>query len=287
MNNTTSRRCPPTVGERFGHWTVSDPPIFDGRRYQLAPCRCDCGTEANVQISDLRRGKSQSCGCLYYADIQVGTIFGDWAVLSPPFIRPTQRGRTRYVQVRCVCGTEVEMKAKELVKGRRRSCGCRYHRHGAATGGKVTSEYRIWSLMRDRCNNPNNRHFANYGGRGIQVCERWDKSFVDFLADMGERPSFEHTLDRYPDNDGNYEKSNCRWATRKEQNNNKRSNRIIEFDGERLTVAQWAERIGVNESAIRTRLNRGWSTEEAVTLPTEIFRHPLSGRIENSVKSPI
>jgi hypothetical protein len=116
---------------------------------------------------------------------------------------------------------------------------------------------------------------VNYGGRGIGVCERWHHSFVNFIADMGPKPTPTHTIERI-DNDGNYEPSNCRWATRAEQNNNKRDNRIIEYNGQSLNVSQWATVTGLEESTIRHRLDSGWSIKRALTAALRKNEHILS-----------
>jgi hypothetical protein len=121
--------------------------------------------------------------------------------------------------------------------------------------------------MKYRCTNPRGRQYPDYGGRGIKVCERWLHSFEAFLEDMGRRPSPKHTLDRYPDNDGNYEPGNCRWATPKEQQRNRRCNRIIEFAGQRLPLSAWGERLGLPPETIAARLDRGCSVERALTAP--------------------
>lgn len=130
-----------------------------------------------------------------------------------------------------------------------------------------TRVYRIWCEMRKRCNNPNNPY---YGGKGISVCEEWDTSFDRFLADMGE-PGEGQTLDRIDPNKG-YSPANCRWASPKQQNNNRRSNVLITVDGETHTATEWAEIKGLNPRTVRARIERGWPPEEAL-LPKLKSRH--------------
>jgi hypothetical protein len=127
-------------------------------------------------------------------------------------------------------------------------------------------EYGVWNTMRSRCYNPRVERYPNYGGRGIQVCERWRKSFADFLADMGRRPSSQHQLERI-DNDGNYEPGNVRWALPTENARNRRSSRLIVHAGETLTLAEWAERTGLKVATIWARLKMGWSVADALTVP--------------------
>ena len=116
--------------------------------------------------------------------------------------------------------------------------------------------------MRTRCLNPRARQYPEYGGRGITVCERWN-DFSAFLADMGARPAG-MTIDRR-DNSKGYEPGNCRWATMKTQENNKRSNVLIEHDDHRLTVAEWADRTGIGYQTLRKRIEAGWSPARALT----------------------
>jgi hypothetical protein len=118
--------------------------------------------------------------------------------------------------------------------------------------------------MKARCYNPNYKHFAHYGGRGIVVCERWIDSFDNFLADMGRRPSPMHTIDRYPNNDGNYEPGNCRWATRREQNLNRRMNRSLVIYSKALPLLEWCRIAAIDHRTVRIRLHRGWPDKEAV-----------------------
>lgn len=127
---------------------------------------------------------------------------------------------------KCDCGNYTEVPIYRLRTGHTRSCGCLVKtnglKHGHSPNGKKSTSYISWYSMKQRCLNPNNRYYKYYGGRGITICERWMK-FENFLEDMGERPK-ELSLDRI-DNDGNYEPSNCKWSTRKEQQNNRRSRR--------------------------------------------------------------
>lgn len=136
-------------------------------------------------------------------------------------------------------------------------------RHGM-TG---TSAHNAWRRMLQRCRaNPTNKNYKWYGLRGIKVCKRW-LSFVNFYADMGDPPDGK-TLDRFPDNNGSYSPSNCRWATVKEQARNTRSNRIIRFLGRSQPMATWAEEFGITDKTLHYRLKSGWTVERAITTPT-------------------
>lgn len=154
----------------------------------------------------------------------------------------------------------------------------RNYRHGYKTAGRYAPEYAIWNNLIARCTNPNNSKYARYGGRGITVCDRWAKDFVNFLDDMGRRPSPDHSIDRI-DNDGGYTLANCRWATRKEQCRNRASSRFIEFGGASRTAAEWAEIIGVSQTTLHARLKSGWTIERALS-------QPLRGTASKDGKSP-
>lgn len=121
--------------------------------------------------------------------------------------------------------------------------------------------------MLGRCTNPNNRDFVLYGGRGIRVCARWSASFESFLADMGERPTKRHSIDRI-DNNGDYEPGNCRWATPLEQNRNRRNTRLVTFKGETLALAEWSQRTGIAYHTLKSRLLKGWDSARALTTKT-------------------
>lgn len=132
--------------------------------------------------------------------------------------------------------------------------------------------YRTWANMIQRCHNPKNTGFDDYGGRGITVCRRWQKSFVSFLEDMGPKPSAAHSIERKNNNRG-YEPGNCRWATRPEQARNKRNNLLITIRGETRCFAEWCEHFGIKQGAAYTRLLLGWDAERAFTQPTRKKRH--------------
>lgn len=119
--------------------------------------------------------------------------------------------------------------------------------------------------MLKRCRDPNQTSFKNYGGRGIAVCTRWH-DFKNFLEDMGERPSLDYSIDRI-DNNGNYELSNCRWATRKEQRRNSRASKYLTFNGKTQSLAAWADELGLSYTRTRARLRLGWSVDRAFTAP--------------------
>lgn len=137
-------------------------------------------------------------------------------------------------------------------------------KHGHTRFKKPSSPtYRSWSKMINRCHNPRNEMFHLYGGRGIEVCQRWRQSFKNFLDDMGDRPKGK-TIDRYPNNDGNYEPGNCRWATPQEQMDNSRRSKMLTYEGISLSIRGWAKKLGVTHTGIRYRLNLGWSIGQIV-----------------------
>jgi len=134
-----------------------------------------------------------------------------------------------------------------------------------------TPEYKAWLNMKQRCSNPNRKNYSDYGGRGIAVCDRW-LNFKNFLADMGTKPSPKHSLDRI-NNDGDYQKNNCKWSTRVEQQNNLRNNKpLITIENDTRTIAQWAKKMGFSASVIHNRLKMGWSGYKAVITPVRYKR---------------
>jgi len=195
------------------------------------------------------------------------TVFGRLTILAEG--RYSGR-RGLYARVRCACGTEKVVKKCGLLEGTVLSCGCfrreKSTTHGATRGareGRSAPEYSSWTHMNDRCRNRKNRKWKDYGGRGIKVCAAWRDSFATFLADVGPKPGAEHTLDRYPNRNGDYEPGNVRWATATEQGNNTRRNRFVTVRDETLTVTEWSRRTGVPATTILYRL-RKQSPEQAI-----------------------
>jgi len=176
---------------------------------------------------------------------------------------------------RCDCGTEKLVRADHLQSGRTKSCGC-FSREAAAQrgrtqfkthGGTKTPTYRSWRQMIRRCYDAKHPPYRDYGARGIGVCSSW-RDFAAFLRDMGPRPEG-HTLGRKNVN-GHYEPGNCGWETPREQANNRRSNRIIVWQGKSQNVAQWAAEFGFSRHVLKDRLLRyGWPLERAMTEPLD------------------
>lgn len=217
--------------------------------------------------------------------IKAGDHFERLVVIreTDPIVFPS--GTKRQFLCRCTCGIIKPFTAQSLINGKSQSCGCRKRelasaramKHGHSVGGVRSPEHSAWHKMLQRCYNPKDRRYQEWGGRGITVCDRWrgPNGFANFLGDMGPRPSLRHSIDRFPDNDGNYEPGNCRWATMKEQCNNKSNNHIITFHGKTQTLTQWAEELGIHYATLEDRIRHQWPIERALTEPVI----PLQQRI--------
>jgi hypothetical protein len=183
---------------------------------------------------------------------------------AKPYIAPKGQ-RQRQFLCQCGCGNEVIVGLNNLRKGIAKSCGCLQkeiiREMGITHNRWGTPTYRSWDKMKQRCNNRNNECYKNYGGRGIKVCKEWNK-FENFYKDMGDRPK-NTTIDR-TDNNGNYCKENCRWATWIEQANNRRNNKIIKINNQNKTLTQWCKIYNLKYGTINTRIIRGWTIEKAL-----------------------
>lgn len=192
--------------------------------------------------------------------------FGSWRVVRALPPRPSTGGRTRAIFLcECSCGVRAEVLVQNLRNGASTRCVSCYaaSKKGVPARNKThgeshrTTEHRIWRGMHERCAYPKHIGFKSYGGRGIKVCARWSGpvGYENFLADMGRRPSLEHSIDRI-DNGGDYAPENCRWATRHAQARNRKTSLYITAFGETLTLAEWSRRTGVYAGTIRDRLVR-------------------------------
>lgn len=214
-----------------------------------------------------------------------GAVFGRLTAMYSFAMKHGSEKRNRKTWVlRCSCGAEVKSLPRFLFSKETVSCGCfrrdmQMESHGSLERTGRNQEkiltYNSWKNMIDRCYNQSAGSFARYGGKGITVARRWH-NFGNFLADMGERKCRSISIDRYPNNNGNYEPGNCRWATREEQDSNKSTNVHVERNGERLTLSQWEKRFSLPRGIIRARLKLGWPVGD------RIFRKPRATIINRS-----
>lgn len=212
-----------------------------------------------------------------------GQVFGRLTVLSFHSLTKFKDAQWNCI---CSCGVSKVIRATALKSKDTVSCGC-FHkdllRETETTHGDSKSrEYKIWAGMRDRCKNPSHIGYVYYGGRGITVCERWD-SYETFLLDMGRSPTKLHSLDR-KDNNGNYNPSNCRWATKSEQANNTRRSHMITYNGKTQNLKQWCIELGLDYRKTCARITTSkWNPEKAFTFkavsPAQI-QQPKTGAQE-------
>lgn len=200
-----------------------------------------------------------------------GLRFGRLLVIGRDSVIINSRHVT-YLKCRCDCGIEKRIQYGSVTSGNTKSCGClsieKATTHGASSGGKRTPEYKSWSKMKERCLNKNHVAYSRYGGRGIKICSRWLHSFENFLSSMGAMPTPLHTLERR-NNALGYLPSNCRWATKKEQANNRSNSRMIEYLGKTKTLAEWAVELGFSRSMVHYRIKGGMSVSDAFTKPSQ------------------
>ena len=200
--------------------------------------------------------------------LEIGTRFSRLIVLSESNIK--QHGLISY-QCLCDCGNISVIAKKYLLSGNTRSCGCLRKeiettvniKHGLS----YSRTYNIWKSIKHRCFNENCEFYRIYGARGITICDKWKDSFESFYADMGECPP-EFSIERI-NNDGNYEPSNCKWASAFEQSRNKSTNVYIEYNGERKIIADWSLSTGLGRDVITSRIKRNWTIEDALTIKAE------------------
>jgi hypothetical protein len=178
--------------------------------------------------------------------------------------------------VACTCGKQYSIKASCLISGGVKSCGCVHPnlngRNGIPPKGTrrhTPPELNSWREMIRRCYDPRTKDAVTY--QGVKVCDRWRESYKNFLEDMGPRPEPkpDYSLDRI-DGMGDYAPENCRWATRKQQNRNKRTTRVLAINGETKTVPEWCEIYGTYKSLVNSRVKLGWDLERAVTTPKKV-----------------
>lgn len=197
-----------------------------------------------------------------------GQKFGRLTVIE----RAENKGKHTVWKCKCECGNIIDVYSTHLNQGKSTSCGClrvELIKERSTTHGKSKTRLNnIYNTMKQRCYNESNSCFYRYGARGITICDEWENSFKAFYAwSMANGYADNLTIDRIDNNKG-YSPDNCRWATVKEQSNNRRNNHLITYNGKTQTMTQWAEELGINKSTLRSRINLyHWAIEKAFNTP--------------------
>lgn len=278
------------TGQRFGKLKVvertEDHISPSGYKYIMWRCQCDCGNFINVRTTDLKNNHTQSCGCLHKEMLSkaklidlTGQVYERLTVIKrvDDYISPSGDRKVQWL-CKCKCGKEVIVTGNNLKNGNIKSCGC-YNREllpkiNSTHNASNTRLYHIWTCMKDRCYNPKNKKYKDYGGRGIIICDEWIndfEAFANWAYDNGYIENVsrgECTIDRI-DVNGNYCQQNCRWVNQKVQTNNKRNNHYITYNGETHTVTEWNNILGYKKGVLSRRIFSGWSIEDAFTKPVK------------------
>lgn len=252
------------IGELWGELTILEY-VGNGK----VSCLCSCGKKCTKRYTDMKKGRTKSCGHLKeqqkLPNLE-GEKFNSLLAIKELDI---VNGQRLYL-FKCDCGKEVIRQIKEVKRGKVKSCGCGVIngiKRANTTHGMTNSRlYNIYRGMIDRCNNKKQTGYKNYGGRGIKVCDEWLSSFESFYEwAINNGYSEELSIDRI-NNDGNYEPSNCRWADSYTQQNNTSQNIVFEYDGKTQTLAEWARELNLSYYALWKRINKyGYSFEKAIT----------------------
>ena len=216
--------------------------------------------------------------------VKVGDKFNHLEVISLSEERRQSGTKRHLAYCKCDCGRFTTVEKYNLVTGNTRRCNnCsranksllkRTHGNSDCFKRRNPLGYKCYvahQRIKDRCNDPKNKRYKDYGARGVSVCQRWMDSYESFRADMGLPPSKSHQIDRI-DNDGDYSPDNCRWVTHQENSNNKRNNHFVTANGKTQTLAQWERETGIKQELIRHRIEGGWSDEQAVNTPLNSTR---------------
>lgn len=273
------------IGKTYGYLTVIGKYSSSNKYANSWEFQCVCGRIVVEQPARVLSGHKKGCGqcdmskrnCSprFNVDDYIGkrsymlTVVG----LAPR----AEKDRAWKLLCRCDCGNATRITPSQFDAGKVMSCGClRKSPRNEFDGHSKHPLYKIWIQMMRRCYNPKTKHYDRYGGRGISVCEEWHtfNNFALWSESIGGRPPGT-SLDRI-DNDGNYAPSNCRWADLKTQHRNTSANIVVEYNGERKTLIEWAETTGISWSALNHRYHRGWPVDRMLTEPMHkknISRH--------------
>lgn len=231
-------------------------------------CKCDCGGERIVSVSDLRRGAITDCGCKT-RDKLVGKRFGRLVVIENAGKQKAEKSTRTLWKCQCDCGNITYVVTSNLTTGKQVSCGCYRREKNVKHGVSGSRVERILNAMKQRCYNKKRSGYEYYGGRGIKICDEWlgengVANFYNWAMENGYTD--ELTIDRI-DVNGDYCPENCKWTTRAEQMRNTRRNHYIKMDGETHTVAEWCRIIGIKEGVFYGRISRGYTEHDALKTP--------------------
>lgn len=271
------------TGKKFGKLTVLRK---DDKEYEYNSkgktrtawrwlCECECGNQVSVIENNLTKGHVRSCSSCCTADNKLkdmtGMKFGLLTVIERAPDKIVSGEKVVHWYCKCDCGNPelISVSGHSLRSGHTKGCGCRIG--GVKHGKHGTRIYGIYRGMITRCENPNSKNYHRYGGRGIYICNEWRNEdgggFMEFYNwSMSHGYSDELTIDRI-NNDGIYSPENCRWATRKEQANNRSNNVFITYNGVTKTATGWAEYLGVESATLLSRHDKGWSDEDIIEIP--------------------
>ena len=277
MERKTPKNKINLLGNRYGKLVViaeAEGRYTSGGQYKSYwKCLCDCGKEVEISGEKLRKGHTKSCGCLvksgWTKEDLTGQKFGRLTVIR--FIPPNERTTKGYSWwCRCDCGNEIKAYPFKLKNGMQQSCGCLKEEMKPRIG-EISKKYNhsnkrlygVYFAMLDRCYNQKNKRWIDYGGRGIKVCDEWlGENGYDIFAEWALANGYdvnakhgECTIDRINCN-GNYEPSNCEWRTNKQQQNNRRDNVVLEYNGEKHTMMEWSEILKIPYSTIAWHCRR-------------------------------
>ena len=260
------------IGKKFNNLTVIDKALArigpDGRTIQQVICRCDCGNEREVSVNSLRSNSVKTCGECDLTGSRLidltGQRFGRLTVEKrvENYVSPKGLKFSQWL-CKCDCGNECTVRSIHLRTGYIQSCGCLKLKQNGNTTKRL---WKVWDAMIHRCENKNDKHYSDYGGRGIKVCDEWHSydNFESWALSSGydsDAPFSKCTLDRI-DFDGNYAPDNCRWVDQQTQANNTRRNRYLTYHGVKHTFAEWSRIYNLKSDYIASRVNKGMTAEE-------------------------
>lgn len=271
------------TGQRFGRLTAVKP-VGMGKWLW----RCDCGNEKEILVASVKRGKTLSCGtsCKYSASRKVkhnltGQRFGRLVVIQRAENEQGSNGaRCTYWKCICDCGKNATVSASHLQTGHTQSCGCAHQEqmdawktvklsHGRSKNGKIEKSYQTWMQIKRRCYNQNDVDYKWYGKKGIDLWNEWLNdagAFCNYVELLDGYNDSKTTIDRIDVSKG-YIPGNLRWISLGEQQRNKTNNVLITYNGETRCAQEWADMVGMSRSGIIGRLKRGWTIEDALTIP--------------------